>query len=90
VNRYHGSATITQGAAIVEGDCTIESVGDPPGPDPAWAGTLQDPTPTVNLVEGGAWLRLAVGREGEIQIERAVAGSGVTEFSGAKGILNLH
>jgi hypothetical protein len=91
VNRYHGTATISQGVAVVEGDCTIESVGDPaPGPDPAWSGRLQDPTPTVNLVEGGAWLRLADGREGEIQIERAVAGSGLTEFSGARGILDLH
>jgi hypothetical protein len=44
----------------------------------------------MNLVEGGAWLRLADGREGEIQIERAVAGSGLTEFSGARGILDLH
>jgi hypothetical protein len=44
----------------------------------------------VNLLEGGAWLRLADGREGEIQVERAVAGSGFTEFSGAKGILDLH
>ena len=38
---------------------------------------------------GGAWLRLADGRECEIQVERAVAGSGLTEFSGAKGILDL-
>jgi hypothetical protein len=91
VNRYHGTATISQGAAVVEGDCIIESVGDPaPDSDPAWSGKLQDPAPTVNLVEGGAWLRLADGREGEIQIERAVAGSGLTEFSGAKGILDLH
>jgi hypothetical protein len=44
----------------------------------------------VNLAEGGAWLRLADGRECEIQVERAVAGSGFTEFSGAKGILDLH
>jgi hypothetical protein len=44
----------------------------------------------MNLVEGGAWLRLADGRECEIQIERAVAGSGLTEFSGAKGIRDLH
>jgi hypothetical protein len=42
----------------------------------------------MNLVEGGAWLRLADGRECEIQVERA--GSGVTEFSGAKGFLDLH
>jgi hypothetical protein len=91
VHRYHGSATISQGAAVVEGDCTIESVGGPlPGPDPAWLGILQDPAPEVNLVEGGAWLRLADGRECEIQVERVVAGSGVTEFSGAKGILDLH
>jgi hypothetical protein len=91
VNRYHGSATISQGAAVVEGDCIIESVGgSAAGSDPAWSGTLQDPAPSVNLVEGGAWLRLADGREGEIQVERAVAGSGVTEFSGAKGILDLH
>ena len=90
-NRYHGTATISQGAAIVEGDCIIESVGGPaPGPDPAWSGRLQDPAPTLNLVEGGAWLRLADGRECEIQIERAVAGSGITEFTGAKGILDLH
>jgi hypothetical protein len=90
-DRYHGSATISQGAAVVEGDCIIESVGGPaPGPDPASSGTLQDPVPTVNLVEGGAWLRVADGREGEIQVERDVAGSGLTEFSGAKGILDLH
>ena len=44
----------------------------------------------MNLVEGGAWLRLADGRECEIQVKRAVAGSGVTEFSGAKRILDLH
>jgi hypothetical protein len=43
----------------------------------------------MNLVEGGAWLRLADGRECEIRVERAVAGSGTTEFSGAKGILDL-
>jgi hypothetical protein len=91
VNRYHGSATISQGAAVVEGDCIIESVGGPaPGPNPAWAGRLQDLAPTMDLVEGGAWLRLADGRECEIQVERAVAGSGLTEFSGAKGILDLH
>ena len=91
VNRYHGSATISQGAAIVEGDCIIESVGGPaPGSNPAWAGRLQDPGPTMDLVEGGAWLRLADGRECEIQVERAVAGSGLTEFSGAKGIRDLH
>jgi hypothetical protein len=90
-NRYHGTATISQGAAVVEGDCTIESVGGAAsGPDPAWSGRLQEPAPTMNLVEGGAWLRLADGREGEIQVERAVAGSGLTEFSGARGILDLH
>ena len=89
-NRYHGTATISQGAAVVEGDCIIESVGGPaPGPDPAWSGRLQEPAPTMNLVEGGAWLRLADGRECEIQVERAVAGSGITEFTGAKGILDL-
>jgi hypothetical protein len=89
VHRYHGSATIRQGAAVVEGDCSIDSVGGPlPGPDPAWLGILEDPAPEVNLVEGGAWLRLADGRECEIRVERA--GSGVTEFSGAKGILDLH
>lgn len=90
-NRYHGNATISQGAAIVEGDCIIESVGGPaPGPDPPWSGRLQDPAPTMNLVEGGAaWLRLADGRECEIQVESAVAGSGTTEFTGAKGILDL-
>ena len=43
----------------------------------------------MNLLEGGAWLRLADGRECEIQVERAVAGSGTTEFSGVKGILDL-
>jgi hypothetical protein len=91
VNHYHGSATISQGRAVVEGDCIIETAGGPaPGPDPAWSGNLEDPAPTVDLVEGGAWLRLADGREGEIQVERAVAGSGLTEFSGAKGILDLH
>jgi hypothetical protein len=91
VSHYHGSATISQGAAVVEGDCIIETVGGPaPGPDPGWLGNLQDPAPTVNLVEGGAWLRLADGRECEIQVERAVAGSGLTEFSGAKGIQDLH
>lgn len=91
-NRYHGTATISQGAAVVEGDCIIESVGGPaPGPDPAWSGRLQDPAPTMNLVAGGAaWLRLADGRECEIRVERAVAGSGTTEFTGAKGILDLH
>jgi hypothetical protein len=26
-----------------------------PGPDPAWSGRLQEPAPTMNLVEGGAW-----------------------------------
>jgi len=91
VSHYHGSATICQGTAVVEGDCIIETVGGPaPGPDPAWLGSLQDPAPTVNLFEGGAWLRLADGRECEIQVERAVAGSGLTEFSGAKGIQDLH
>jgi hypothetical protein len=90
-HRYHGSATISQGAAVVEGDCIIESVGGPlPGPDPAWSGILEDPAPEVDLVVGGAWLRLADGRECEIQVERVVARSGVTEFSGAKGILDLH
>jgi hypothetical protein len=90
-NRYHGTATISQGAALVEGDCIIESVGGPaPSPDPAWSGRLQELVPTMNLVEGGgAWLRLADGRECEIRVERAVAGSGTTEFSGAKGILDL-
>ena len=29
-------------------------------------------------------------RECEIRVERAVAGSGFTEFTGAKGILDLH
>jgi hypothetical protein len=79
-------------SALVEGDCIIESVGGPaPGPDPAWSGRLQEPAPTMNLVEGGAaWLRLADGRECEIQVERALAGSGITEFSGSKGILDLH
>jgi hypothetical protein len=91
MNRYHGSATISQGAAVIEGDCILESVGGAaPGSDPPWSGRLQDPAPELNLVEGGAWLRLADGREGEIQVERAVAGSGLTEFSGAKGILDLH
>jgi len=91
VNRYHGSATITQGTAVVEGDCIIESIGGPaPGPDPAWSGNLHDLAPTVDLLEGGAWLRLADGRGCEIQVERADAGSGFTEFSGAKGILDLH
>jgi hypothetical protein len=91
VNHYHGSATISQGAAVVEGDCIIETVGGPaPSPDPAWSGNLEDPAPTVNLVEGAAWLRLADGRECEIEVERAVAGSGLTEFSGAKGIRDLH
>jgi hypothetical protein len=90
-NRYNGTATISQGAAVVEGDCIIESVGGPaPGPDSAWSGRLQEPVPTLNLVEGGAWLRLADGRECEIRVERAVAGSGTTEFTGAKGILDLH
>jgi hypothetical protein len=89
VNHYHGSATISQGAAVVQGNCIIETVGGP-APDPAWLGNLQDPAPTVDLVEGGAWLRLADGRECEIQVEHAVAGSGLTEFSGAKGILDLH
>jgi hypothetical protein len=86
VDHYHGSATISQGTAVVEGDCSIETVGGP-ATDPAWLGNLQDPASEVNLVEGGAWLRLADGRECEIQVERA--GSGVTEFSGAKGILDL-
>ena len=91
VNHYHGSATISQGATVVEGDCIIETVGGPaPGSDNAWSGNLQDPAPTVNLVDCGAWLRLADGRECEIQVERAVAGSGLAEFSGAKGILDLH
>jgi hypothetical protein len=91
VDHYRGSATISQGAALVEGDCIIETVGGPaPGPDPAWSGNLQDPAPTVNLVEGAAWLRLADGRECEIQVERAVADSGFAEFTGAKGILDLH
>ena len=91
MSRYHGSATITQGTAVVEGDCVIESIGGPaPGPDPAWSGNLHDLAPTVDLLEGGAWLRLADGRECEIQVERADAGSGFTEFSGAKGILDLH
>ncbi len=92
MNRYHGSATISQGAAVVEGDCIIELVGGPDlGPDPAWSGNLQeDSAPAMNLVEGGAWLRLADGRECEIQVEHAVAGSGLTEFSGVKGILDLH
>jgi len=91
VNHYHGSATISQGAAVVEGDCIIETVGGPaPGTDPAWSGNLQDPAPTVNLVEGGAWLRLADGRGCEIQVECAVAGSGLTELSGVKGIQDLH
>ena len=91
MNRYHGSATISQGAAVVEGDCIIESVGGPdPGPDPAWSGNLQeDPAPTMTLVEGAAWLRLADGRECEIRVERAVAGSGTTEFTSVKGILDL-
>ena len=81
---------IRRGAATVEGECSIESVGGPlRGPDPAWLGILEDPAPEVSLVErGGAWLRLADGREYEIRVERA--GSGVTEFSGAKGILDLH
>ena len=91
MSRYQGSATITQGPAVVEGDCIIESIGGPaPGPDPAWSGNLHDLAPTVDLLEGGAWLRLADGRECEIQVERADAGSGFTEFSGAKGILDLH
>ena len=78
-------------SALVEGDCIIESVGGPaPGPDPAWSGRLQETAPTMNLHEGGAWLRLADGRECEIRVERAVAGSGTTEFSGAKGFLDLH
>jgi hypothetical protein len=90
VIRYHGSAAISQGAADVEGDCIIESGGAIPGPDPSWWGRLQDPAPKRNLVEGGAWLRLADGRECEIQITRAVAGSGLIQFSGAKGLLDLH
>ena len=91
MHHYHGSATISQGAGVVEGDCILETVGGPaPGLDPGWSGNLQDAAPTVNLVEGGAWLRLADGRECEIQVERAVPGSGFTEFSGAKGILDLH
>ena len=91
VDHYHGSATISQGTAVVEGDCVIATVGGPaPGPDPAWLGSLQDSAPTLDLLEGGAWLRLADGRECEIQVERAVAGSGLTEFSGAKGIQDLH
>ena len=89
MDHYRGSATISQGTAVVEGDCIIATVGGP-ATDPAWLGNLQDPAPTVNLLKGGAWLRLADGREGEIQVERAVAGSGFTEFSGAKGILDLH
>jgi hypothetical protein len=33
VHRYHGSATIRQGAAVVAGDCILETVGGPaPGP----------------------------------------------------------
>jgi hypothetical protein len=91
VDHYHGSATISQGTAVIEGDCIIATVGGPaPGPDPAWLGSLQDSEPTLDLLEGGAWLRLADGRECEIQVERAVAGSGLTEFSGAKGIRDLH
>jgi len=91
VHHYHASAMISPRAALVEGDCIIETVGGPaPGSDPAWSGNLQDAAPTVNLAEGGAWLRLADGRECEIQVEHAVAGSGLTEFSGAKGILDLH
>jgi hypothetical protein len=89
VAHYHRSATISQGTAVVECDCIIETVGGP-ATDPAWLWNLQDPGPTVNLLKGGAWLRLADGREGEIQVERAIAGSGFTEFSGAKGILDLH
>ena len=89
VDHYHGSATISQGTAVVEGDCVIATVGGP-ATDPTWLGSVQDSAPTVDLLEGGAWLRLADGREGEIQVERAVAGSGLTEFSGAKGILDLH
>jgi hypothetical protein len=44
----------------------------------------------MTLVEGAAGLRLADGRECEIQVEHAVTGSGLTEFSGAKGLLDLH
>jgi hypothetical protein len=90
VIRYHGSAAVSQGAAEVEGDCIIESRGAIQGPDASWSGRLQDPAPKANLVEGGAWLRLADGRECEIQITRAVAGSGLIQFSGAKGLLDLH
>jgi hypothetical protein len=90
VIRYHGDATITQSTVVVTGDCIIESAGDPlPGPDPSWTGRLSNLAPTADVVEGAAWLRLSDGRECEIEITRAVAGSGLIEFSGAAGILDL-
>jgi hypothetical protein len=90
VIRYQGNAKIRQGAALMEGDCIIESAGDPiPGPDPAWSGRLTGPVPAVDLAEGAAWLRLEDGRESEIKIVRAVVGSGLVEFSGAAGLLEL-
>ena len=87
VNRYHGHRDDSQGASVVEGDCIIESAGGPaPGPDPAWSGNLQeDPAPTVNLPRrwppGCAW---RMSRECQIQVERAVAGSGTHRIFGAK------
>jgi hypothetical protein len=88
--RYHGRATIAQGVPTIEGDCLIESAGDPiPGSDPSWSGRLSGSAPESDLVEARAWLRLEDGRECEIEITRAVAGSGLVEFSGAAGILDL-
>jgi hypothetical protein len=89
-NRYHGTATISQGAAVVEGDCIIESVG---GPAPGSRSCLVGETPGTRTYDeshrGWRLVALGDGRECEIRVERAVAGSGTTEFSGAKGILDL-
>lgn len=88
---YQGSATIRQGAAATEGECFVESPGDArPGPDSAWSGRLSGPAPKLDLNEGPAWLSLQDGREGEIQITRAVAGSGLVEFEGIGSLNALH
>jgi len=94
VIRYKGSATIRQGATVIEGECVVESGGGQlPRSDLPWSGRFHDPSPGANLEDGRAWLRLNEEpvREGAIKITRVGSGSGagLIDFDGVGGVREL-
>ena len=94
VIRYKGSATLRQGATVIEGECVVESEGDQLAePDLPWSGRFHDPAPGADLEDGRAWLRLNEEpvREGAIKITRVGSGSsaGLIDFDGIGSVCEL-